>query len=190
MFDDFILTTPNHFALLQVIAPHAKLATTLCELSSGGNHLVAFSTGVIIPSDILSSFEWAYNSLGASPDYPGRDLYHWAAYDHAQTFGAVAHIMHASVDTGPIVSALMFVMPNDATLAIYRGRGAIALYALFEALAPAMFAKGLPPNGTEWSGEKHQRAYLLELCNMTGVTDEEVELRKFAFQGFEAMFSE
>jgi hypothetical protein len=63
MFNDFIFTTPKHFARLHVIAPHARLGITNCELSSDGNHLVAFSTGVIVPSDILSSFEWAYNFM-------------------------------------------------------------------------------------------------------------------------------
>jgi hypothetical protein len=57
--------------------------------------------------------------------------------------------MHASVNTGPIVGELTFGMPIDATSAIYPERAAIALYALFETLAPAMVAKGLPPNGME-----------------------------------------
>lgn len=186
---DIILTPKKHFARLRHAAPAARMVSTLDELQ-GGNRLICFSTGVIVPQDILSSFTYAYNFHGASPQYPGRDPHHWAAYERSRTFGAVAHIMHSRVDAGPIVGALTFGMPDNSPPSAYRERASQALYSLYDALAPMMLSDSITSNGMVWSGTKRSRADLVKLCDMTGAPESDVADRKFALQGFEPLFVE
>ena len=76
---------------------------------ANGHILVSFGTSLIVPTDILDHYAGGvYNIHAASPDYPGRDPHHWAAYDRVNRYGATAHIMTSKVDDGPIVDVEWF----------------------------------------------------------------------------------
>src|SRR6516164_8934957 len=75
--------------------------------------LVAFTSGVVVPSDVLDALgHGAYNFHPGPPDYPGWAPAHFALYEGAETFGATAHVMAARVDSGPIVGIEPFEIPN------------------------------------------------------------------------------
>jgi len=56
----------------------------LWAASGSGRLLVSFSTGVVVPAELIAAFPaGAYNVHAASPDYPGRDPHHFAVYEGA-----------------------------------------------------------------------------------------------------------
>ena len=81
--------------------------------------LIAFSSPVIVPPDVLSALGFgAYNFHPGPPEYPGWAPAHFALYEGAAEFGATAHAMAERVDSGPIVAVSRFPIPSD----IRRGR--------------------------------------------------------------------
>ncbi len=181
---DAILTKPRHFDFLRAHAPRARLVTTMDEIADGGDRLIAYATGVIVPTEVLARWSWCYNFHPAPPSYPGRDPHHWACYDGARVYGATAHVMSPKVDEGEIVGALLMGMPKDCTPAMYHETAERCAAQLFAALAPLMLDCGVPPNGMTWSGIKRCRADAVAMARMTGGSEFEAYRRDEAFGAF------
>lgn len=79
------------------------------------NYLITFGISTIIPERIFREFNQAINIHAASPEYPGRDPHHYAIYDKATVYGAVAHYMEKLVDSGLIIEHELFDVPKDIT---------------------------------------------------------------------------
>lgn len=176
-----VLTKPKWLYVLAALAPGSVMAESLDDLS-GGDCLVAFATGIIVPRQKFSLYQTAYNIHAAPPSYPGRDPHHWGCYDKTPTWGATLHIMTERVDEGPIISVSEQAVAPDITpsdrLQVGLGR---ATY-LFNEYADR-FGK-LEPNGIKWTGQKRSRADLLLMCELDGLTKKEEMRRRFAFEGF------
>lgn len=182
-----VLTKSRHFPLVLSLLPQAQVGDSLDLLREGGNLLVSFGTGVVVPRDLLARFRFRYNFHAAPPSYPGRDPHHWAAYDRAAIYGATAHEMEEKVDSGAIVASLTFGAGRDWSSQEYRATGEAAAEALFRAVA-GQCQNGLRALPVEWSGSKRSRADLLAMCDMRGLDAEEVSRRTRAFAGFEQHF--
>jgi len=181
---DAILSKPRHFEMLRASAPNARLCTDLDEIRDGGDHLICYGTGVIVPSEVLNLWRWRYNFHAAPPAYPGRDPHHWASYDNARVYGATAHVMTAKVDDGPIVGTLLMGVTKDSTPKMLLQCGERCAASLFAALAPLMLDCGVPPNGACWSGTKRSRSDLLALLSTPPSSELDALLREVAFDGF------
>lgn len=183
-----VLTKAKHFDFIRLVLPEAKLTETLDDLD-GGSCLLTFITGVIVPHSILESYARKYNFHPASSAFPGRDPHHWACYNAATEFGAVAHVMTALVDDGAIVGALTVGAPNNSTPADYHKIGDTAVNALFVALAPTMATEEIPAIGIKW-GQKRKRADLISLCATISMADEvSANHMRRSFAGFEQHFA-
>lgn len=153
---------------------------------AGGNTLVCFSHSLIVPPGILERYNGrAYNIHAASPDYPGRDPHHWAAYDGVTRYGATCHVMTERVDEGEIVDAEMFdVLPTDSPFQLL-ARANEAAFRLLERIGPKL-QRGelLIPNGMRWGGKKRSRVDFRAICRLTpDVSRAEFERIYRAFDG-------
>src|SRR5207245_6682120 len=98
------------------IAVVRDLASLLASPIDAHTSLISFGTSVIVPATLLARLiKPAYNLHAASPEFPGRDPHHFAAYLGAKTYGATLHLMTERVDDGPIVAVEMFQVAPDAT---------------------------------------------------------------------------
>jgi methionyl-tRNA formyltransferase len=131
--------------------------------------LLSHSTSVIVPGKLLERFgERALNIHAASPDYPGRDPHHFAAYDGVRRYGATLHRMTRKVDAGEILDVEWFDVPIKALPAqlLRDANDAAARLArrLFERLATG--ASVHSPLTLQWGARKTTRADFLALCRL------------------------
>ncbi|MDB3954069.1 formyltransferase family protein [Alphaproteobacteria bacterium] len=182
-----VVTKERHFDFISKALPNAELTEKLPE--GHGLQLVTFGSGIIIPKENLQYWDGTINFHGASPDYPGRDPHHWAAYEDARSFGATAHAIWPKVDSGPICGQLILGVTPPVSPKLYAEIGETALYALFQAWCSQTTGFSFEA-GITWSGITRKRQDLIDLCDMRGVTKNEKERRKRAFQGFEKYFLE
>ena len=148
--------------------------------------LVCFSSGVIVPTTVIARLDGpAYNFHAASPDYPGRDVHHFAVYRGVRRYGATAHKLAARVDAGPIVGVEWFDVLSGTTPEALKGAAIDAALRLYRALMPLMMREGeLPDIGIAWSGRKWLRSDFRAICRLDpSISREEFERRYFAFDG-------
>lgn len=182
-----ILSKKKHTALLEDALPGHRFADAAEDLA-GGDVLIAYLTGVIVPAGTLRRYRRAYNFHGGTPQYPGRDPHHWAAYDRAARFGATAHVMEAEIDAGAIVGVIQLGC-DSIDPGHFHDIGLRCAAALFLALAPAMAQGTAPPLAdTPWSGVRRRRQDLLAACDLAGLDPDERARRMLAFAGFEHAF--
>lgn len=177
-----ILTTPKWAPIVAPIVSGADVVSTKHELS-GGECLLAFNTGVIVPANALARYQRAYNFHAAPPTYPGRDPHHWAVYDNAEEYGVTAHVMSERVDEGPIIAVERFSCIGMSP-EILRRYAEARLLGLFTILAPQMARGLLRRCGEDWSGIKRKRADLLAMLDLSNLHPVERRRREVAFQGF------
>ena len=150
--------------------------------------IIGYSTSVIVTPAILGRLSGpAYNFHAASPAYPGRDPHHWAIYQGATRYGATAHIMAETVDSGPIVGVRWVDVPEDATPGSLLAMADGVMLELFMSLLPALIAS--PPGpaplpGVCWRGPRRTRADFRKMCRLSPDIDaDEFERRYRAFDG-------
>jgi methionyl-tRNA formyltransferase len=146
--------------------------------------LITYNTNIIIKQDILNSCTSAYNVHAASPEFPGRDPHHWAIYRKAKTYGATLHVIDKFVDSGAIIKVKTFdVKFEDNPQSLLEKANNNALELLNWLLDQLDNQKSIPINtNLKWNNIKTKRIDLLEICNLTNITDkDEVELRIKAF---------
>jgi hypothetical protein len=119
--------------------------------------LVAFSTGVIVPPDVLDRVERAYNFHPGSPGFPGRDPHYWAMLEGVEEFGCVAHVMAERVDSGPIIATRSFDTSGIRSAEVLRRKTEIVMFGLFESLLTGILDGSLVPTNECWSGRKRSR---------------------------------
>ena len=127
MFDTIVLLTGplEQVALASVLRGHnpqltiypATASEHLAALDRAILHrarLIAFSSPVIVPPELLSALGYgAYNFHPGPPEYPGWAPAHFALYDGVHEFGATMHVMAERVDSGPIVDVALFPVPAN-----------------------------------------------------------------------------
>ncbi|WP_045010140.1 formyltransferase family protein [Bradyrhizobium sp. LTSP849] len=149
--------------------------------------LVAFASGAIVPADLLARFGYgAFNFHPGPPNYPGWAPAHFALYDRADTFGVTFHVMAERVDSGTILDAVSFPIPQGCALL---GLGELAyahLLQLFEVWAEQLAAEpSLVPRCTlPWSGHTNTRRSYKDACDIPlDISSDELWRRMRAFGG-------
>lgn len=151
----------------------------------GHARLVAFTTGVIVPSRILNALGYgAYNFHPGPADYPGWAPAHFALYDGAKTFGATAHVMEPRVDCGAIVGEEAFDIPDGIEVRGLEQMAFVRLAYLFWRMSRdiACSAAPLTELPTAWSGIKSTKRMYAAMCDMPAdITEVEMKRRIRAF---------
>lgn len=107
--------------------------------------LIAFFTGVVVPPAILARLSGpAYNFHPGPPAYPGKHPVAFALYDRAARYGATAHEMLARTDSGPIVGAVEFAVPEEASATWLRDQAYAATIRLFLLMAQTLATRDEP----------------------------------------------
>ncbi|MBV8159149.1 MAG: hypothetical protein JO278_15925 [Dyella sp.] len=153
---------------------------------AGGNTLLCFSHSIIVPREILDRYHGrAYNIHSASPNYPGRDPHHWAAYDGVSEYGATCHLMTERVDEGAIVDVELFDTTYTDSPFQLLARANEAAFLILERIGPKLQrGERLTPIEVSWGGKKRSRADLKAMCKLDqAVTREEFDRIYRAFDG-------
>jgi len=138
-----------------------------CHPRRPGTRLVAFCTSVVVPGDILESFDaLAYNFHPGPPTYPGKHPASFAIYEAASQFGVTAHEMARRVDSGAIVGVELFDMPPAPRLSLLEALSFEAAVRLFQRLGPhlATSAAPLPHVDARWSGRASRQRDFDAMC--------------------------
>jgi methionyl-tRNA formyltransferase len=167
-------TTPEDLADLNVaVLPRARL--------------IAFSSPVIVPAEILNALgHGAYNFHPGPPKYPGWAPAHFALYERATEFGATVHVMAERVDSGPIIDVAEFPVPADITVIGLEGLAYAHLARMFWQLAKqlATHIVPLPQLALQWGDKKNSRRAYRAICDIPlDITKEELDRRMRIFGG-------
>lgn len=121
------------------------LAEACAAPCPGGRRLVSFCTSVIVPPDVLQAVDGpAYNFHPGPPTYPGSHVASFAIYDGAPMFGATAHEMAETVDSGAIVGVEWFPVPDGLRFVDLEIMAYQTLIQLFMDLAPHLAMNDQP----------------------------------------------
>ncbi|MEO0394215.1 MAG: methionyl-tRNA formyltransferase [Pseudomonadota bacterium] len=144
--------------------------------------LIAFTTGVIVPEDILNRLEKSpYNFHPGPPHVPGRYPEAWGVYFEERRFGATAHVMHRLVDAGPIVDVEWFDVPAAVDRFDMAKLCFTCVSRLFVRLAPqlATATEDLPiRDDLAWTGRKWRLADYEELRDNPPCDDDHEAARR------------
>jgi len=169
------------------VATLDDLRTAFAQLPAQ-TRLLSFCSPVIVPPDLLAALHSpAYNFHPGPPERPGRYPAVFALYDRAERFGITVHEMAGPVDSGPIVTAEWFFMPEGADLMKLEALTYERLLTVFRRLAPYMVnvARPLPRLLYRWSGRKTRKSQCDDLCQITpGMEATEIARRTLACGGF------
>jgi methionyl-tRNA formyltransferase len=191
IFDTIILLTgqveqPVLAAALLACNPllTIQLSSTLTDLLAldaevlSHARLVAFSTNVIVPAQILRQLGFgAYNFHPGAPDFPGWAPAYFALYKGATHFGATAHVMVERIDEGPIIGVELFRIPDGITAAGLEGLAYGHLARLFWRFAKPLATESapLPELSIKWSEERASRRLFKSMFDLPpGISDSEL----------------
>jgi len=200
MFDRIILLTSpvEQTALSALLLGHnpqlticpAATSKDLGALNAGAlsrSRLIAFSSPVIVPREVLGSLGYgAYNFHPGPPQYPGWAPAHFALYEHASEFGATAHTMAERVDSGPIVDVALFRIPADISVLGLEGLAYAHLARLFWELSKRLATRvePLPVREMRWGKKKNSRRAYQAICDIPlDISKEEFDHRMRIFGG-------
>lgn len=150
------------------------------------SRLLSFCSPVIVPAALLAALPGpAYNFHPGPPERPGRYPAVFALYDRAERFGVTVHEMEPLVDSGPIVTADWFTMPENRDLATLESLTYERLFTVFQRMAPylANVTRPLPRLPYRWSGRKTRKSHCDDLCRITPDLDVAEAARRIAACG-------
>lgn len=140
-----ILKRENPALSVVPVFDRAELLEACADPCPGGRRLIAFCTSVIVPAEVLEAVDGpAYNFHPGPPTYPGSHVASFAIYDGAEMFGATAHEMAESVDSGAIVGVEWFRVSDGLRFVDLEILAYQALIRLFMGLAPQLAASDRP----------------------------------------------
>ncbi len=141
-----------------------------CSGITDGTRLLSFCSPVIVPAALLQAMPGpSYNFHPGPPERPGRYPSVFALYEEAEHFGVTVHEMAARVDSGPIVAAEWFRIPQDADLAELEELTFLQLIAIFQRLSFHLATTRVPLRRQmmAWKGRKTTKAECEALCAVT-----------------------
>ena len=157
--------------------------------------LVSFGTSIIVPSRIINFKDLVSINLHAGPpEYPGRDVHHFAIYNNEKHFGSTLHLMKNKVDEGEILYVKRFKILNTYTpidLMSLSNKYGVELTLKFI----KFFLKNNKtpkPKKIYWSKNKFTRKMFLELCKIEpDILQEEFDrrLKSVHMEGFNNIFT-
>jgi methionyl-tRNA formyltransferase len=131
--------------------------------------LIAFTTPIIVPSDVLDRLGYgAFNFHPGPPSYPGWAPAHFALYHRETEFGATAHVMVEQVDAGPIVEVARFPIPPDISVFGLEGIAYAHLAQMFWRMAKRLATDPAPPPPLpiQWGTRKYSRRSYRTICDI------------------------
>lgn len=186
----------QQFALIELLKAHNpelafRCAVTDEELAAiepevlREARLLAFTTSVIVPGRILAALgHGAYNFHPGPPQYPGWAPAHFALYEGVRTFGATAHAMAESVDSGPIVGVESFIIPDKISVRGLEQIAYVRLAHLFWRMSRELACNPAPIAELDiaWCGTKSTRQIYRDMCDLpAGINATELARRIRAF---------
>ena len=157
----------------------------LSPSKNGERRLIAFSTPIIVPKNILNELSIkSYNFHSGPPTYPGSHPASFAIYEGAKYFGATAHVLEEKVDCGAIVGVEWFLIQENTRFMELEIRAYELLLKLFTDFAPhfATSEESLPELEVHWSGVKHTKSEFEAMKELEiDMDEEEIKLRFRAF---------
>tara|TARA_B100000965_G_C19391920_1_gene669344 strand:+ start:183 stop:749 length:567 start_codon:yes stop_codon:yes gene_type:complete len=164
-----------------------KLFNSIDNLT-GGDLLISYSNGKIIPTEVLLKYEIKINFHCGPLEYPGPDPHHWACYEKSKFYGGVCHLMNAKPDNGEIIKSLKTQIANKLNPLEIDIIGEKSINMLFLSMVDNINSLQISPNKEKWIGKYKSRKDLISMCDFSGLNKFEIEHRKFAFSGFEKYF--
>lgn len=130
--------------------------------------LISYISNWIVPRTVLNRTKrWNINFHPGPPDYPGIGCFNFAIYNSAKQFGATAHIMDTTVDTGRIVGVNRFIMTKKETVETLSKKTYKALLVLFDDVMKHFITNNsLPECDEEWARKPYKRNELEELARI------------------------
>ncbi len=149
--------------------------------------LIAFSTAIIVPPDVLAHFHYnCYNFHPGPPEYPGNRPSAFALYAGETNFGVTLHQMQDKVDAGPIIATSRFPISgitHAQELAVEAYKQLARLF-LRNLLILIKTETPPPPAQIAWSGSKGTMAQYEALRRIEAPLDEDELARRFrSFDG-------
>lgn len=152
--------------------------------------LLCFGTGLIVPEELIQRARLAALNIHAgSPEYPGRDPHHFAAYHRAMKYGATLHYLSKNVDEGPIVAVdvtdINGAMSPYELLQLGNEAGHRLMRIFFSQFAVS--GPPTPDSSLSWSRRKSTRQDFMNLCRVDcGMAEDEFNhrLQSTAMPGF------
>jgi methionyl-tRNA formyltransferase len=145
---------------------------------------LSFNHNIIFSNEVLSKINIGYNIHAGSLDFPGRDPHHWAVYNKAKQYGAVAHIIEGKVDSGEIIDTVLFdVNINEGPMELLE-KANLAAEKLINDLINniASNIKIKIKKDLFWGDNKKSRQDFLDICYISNdISKQELELRIKAF---------
>ena len=139
--------------------------------------LISYISPWIIPKAVLEKTKrWNINFHPGPPEYPGTGCFNFAIYDSATDYGATAHIMDPSVDTGKIIGVERFPMMQKETVESLSLKTYSALLTLYRNIMDHIINCDYLPNCSEtWKRIPFKRSELEELATIKpDMTEEEI----------------
>ncbi|MEQ8666194.1 MAG: formyltransferase family protein [Rhodospirillales bacterium] len=174
---------------LNVLVVHdaVSLANAVAELLDAHRlfRLIAFSTDIIVPAEIIETLPTVgYNFHAGPPEHPGSLPACFAVYEGADVFGVTVHELAKEVDCGAIVAVRRFPIPDDLTATDLMGRAYQVLAGLFSDMVKDMVDQSdpLPVIGEKWCMPVRRRIDAAALVDTPdGMEAGEAERRRRAF---------
>ncbi len=184
-FSDFLRRLAPQLNLVR--ADSVEDLERLLPAPTQGVRIMAFSTNVIVPPEILQRITYnAINFHPGPPEFPGYRPTGFALYKGARRYGVTAHYMTDRVDEGPIVGAERFPVAADAWLIDVVKEAYQRLARLALGLLPQLTQISRPVDTlTErWSPSKTTRAQYDAMRRIApDMEDAELRLRFRCFDG-------
>ena len=142
--------------------------------------IISYISPWIVPKLILEKTKrWNINFHPGPPEYPGIGCFNFAIFDSVKQFGATAHIMNPTVDTGKIIGVKRFSMSNNETVESLSIKTYEAQLVLFNKIIQYIFTNNsLPSSGETWKRSPYKRSELEELATIkTSMNKQEIDKR-------------
>ena len=157
--------------------------------------LISYISNWIIPKTVLNRTKyWNINFHPGPPEYPGIGCFNFAIYNSEKQFGATAHIMDTTVDTGRIVGVNRFIMTKKETVETLSKKTYKALLVLFDDVMKHFITNNSLPECDEgWAKNPYKRSDLEQLATIDSnmnKTEIDKRIRATYSQGKPAPFVE
>jgi len=130
--------------------------------------LISYLSPWIVPKEALKkTIKWNINFHSGPPEYPGIGCFNFAIYESSENFGATAHLMNQTVDTGKIIGVRRFPITDRETvksLSIKTYDAQLSLY--IEVMNYIISNNELPKCDEKWQRKPFKRIDLEELARI------------------------
>lgn len=164
-----------------------SLYNSLNELT-GGDLLISYSNGKIIPKEILDSYRVKINFHCGPIEFPGRDPHHWAAYFCSKFYGGVCHFMNSTPDSGKIIKYNRIAISKNLKPNEIDKIGEDSIAKLLLSSVAEINDINFQPISKKWNEINRTRKNLIDMCDFRNLSSKEIKHREYAFNGFENYF--